>query len=140
MSQKLYLISHVKTEDIGVGRRMMYEHLPDYYKIGIAGDPKHRLSNMQSATPHKLELITTVECDNAKGVERELHGIYRWLKKRGEWFKPSTDLRNSLIGLDELEEDDVRAVHKSKQKGDWKAERSLYVMIHRAREGALDYE
>lgn len=53
-------------------------------KIGIASDPKRRLSQIQTGNPEKL-VILAVFHGNAR-TERELHKRFAARRKSGEWF------------------------------------------------------
>jgi hypothetical protein len=66
----------------------------DNYKIGIADNVDNRLSNLQSANYENLSLIGSVEFDTrfiALVIEQNLHGEYKSLNTRGEWFRFSND-------------------------------------------------
>lgn len=54
------------------------------YKIGQSENPTKRLAQLQTGCPHKLELIASVYSD--KWLERRLHKMFFFSKKRGEWF------------------------------------------------------
>lgn len=55
-------------------------------KVGRSGNPKTRLKQLQTGSPHRLKLLLVVE-DGGSG-ERMLHArLSRWLLKgNGEWF------------------------------------------------------
>lgn len=138
---KIYLASHRRTKDLGTrGFRNIFEYLPDYYKIGIATDPKRRLSGMQTGTPHKLTLESVIETDDAKSVESELHSINSMRHYRGEWFQLPLNMTNSLKGLDYIDSDNIEAVRKYRdyEQPDWKI--SLYVQLMRVRGGEIESE
>jgi hypothetical protein len=132
--KKLYLIGHCEMEP-----RWKYEgipmspavHRPDYHKIGIANNPGHRVSTMRSGTPHKLELITTLESDNAKVVEQRLHGLYRQSKQNGEWFKLTPNAVNSLKALDRIDAQDMTSLPRTQAQ---MLDTGLYVEIMNGRE------
>ena len=56
-------------------------------KVGIARDPKARLSHLQSANPYRLHLLYCFP----GGLESEelLHKLLHKDHMRGEWFLPS---------------------------------------------------
>jgi predicted GIY-YIG superfamily endonuclease len=59
-------------------------------KIGVAEDPKNRISQLQTGNPFRLKLITQIPCDSRKQaeyIERELHYQFRKFHMHGEWFK-----------------------------------------------------
>jgi hypothetical protein len=57
-----------------------------YFKIGVASNPKKRLTDLQCASPHELKLLTTREGD--QGLEQVIHFHFETYRKhvRGEWF------------------------------------------------------
>lgn len=111
MSDKqLYVLGHCEKEPEWKYNDIQLQppvSLPDYYKIGIANDPEQRVSNMSSATPHVLRLITTLESDDAKAVESKLHSIYSKSRQKGEWFNLTSNAVNSLTALDRLDRTDI---------------------------------
>jgi len=137
--KKLYLISHhVLKDESGVGmQRRYYERYADFHKIGVATDPEQRLSNMQSGTPHRLKLITTVECDDAAEVEGHLHSIYSMTRRSGEWFRLTSKTINSLIGLDYLSEDTTKVLRTAAHTDPEWFDYGLYVAAHRVRSGEI---
>tara|TARA_B100000212_G_scaffold305555_1_gene253632 strand:- start:516 stop:821 length:306 start_codon:yes stop_codon:yes gene_type:complete len=67
----LYIIQSDKTGDI---------------KIGRSKDPKRRLKQLQTGSPHKLKLLLVIE---GKGkIEKSLHNRLQQYRSRrnGEWF------------------------------------------------------
>ena len=67
----LYIIQSDKTGDI---------------KIGRSKNPKQRLKQLQTGSPHKLKLLLIVE--NRGDLEKNLHQRLRQYRNRrnGEWF------------------------------------------------------
>lgn len=57
-------------------------------KIGIAGDPRRRLSALQIASPVKLKTEFSAPCDEqtAKKIEARAHSILSGHRQSGEWF------------------------------------------------------
>jgi len=108
----------------------------DYYKIGIAADVQKRLSRLNSGTPHELELTTTLSVDDAGTVERYLHRyVGSFNHDRGEWFRLSINVVNSLRALDHLEGQNVKEVVINSRR--FHRRESFYVRIHRARRDEL---
>jgi hypothetical protein len=136
--QSLYVIAHrekLRQDDpmVDVFGRLKQ---PDYYKIGIATNVEKRLSILSGGTPHELELITTLSVDDAETVERHLHryaGGYD--HDRGEWFRLSINMVNSLRALDHLEGQNVKEVVINSRR--FHRRESFYVRIHRARRNEL---
>lgn len=58
----------------------------DYFKIGIANDPKSRLAQLQTGNPIKLQLVSCYAFEDATPVEKALHQKYSEFRVNGEWF------------------------------------------------------
>lgn len=102
----IYLIAHRETEAAWKSRNISFTPSAkpaDYHKIGVSNDVENRLSMLKSGTPHKLELVTTIESDDPEAVEKELHRIYSFSHQSGEWYKLTSNAINSLIALDEIQ-------------------------------------
>lgn len=102
--QEVYLIAHKEVEyspyrSVTTG----LEYPADFHKIGIATNPETRMSIMSSGTPHELELITTIETNDAKEVEKTLHQFFSMAHHRGEWYKLTQGDVNSLEAIDRIE-------------------------------------
>lgn len=71
----------------------------EFYKIGIGGNPKKRLSQLQVGNPYKIELVafSTVSLLRAERFEGFFHDLLsdNDLRVRGEWFK----LSDKIVGL-----------------------------------------
>jgi hypothetical protein len=64
---------------------------PDYpIKIGIAFDVGRRLRQMQNAQPYPITLLA--EMPGHYLHERVLHGLFKHLHMRGEWFRRDAEL------------------------------------------------
>jgi hypothetical protein len=63
-------------------------------KIGCAGDPESRAAQISTACPVDVSLLGYIEGDFAR--EAELHQIFAHLRKRGEWFEGSDELRHEI--------------------------------------------
>jgi hypothetical protein len=59
-------------------------------KIGVSGDPRRRLADLQRSTPEPLELLAVAQGDHA--VEALLHKVFAPDHVRGEWFRRSETL------------------------------------------------
>jgi len=134
MSEKsVYLIAHQEVEytlyksQTGYSRGMVRP--ASFYKIGIAKDPEGRCSGMNGSTPHDLELVTTIECDDAKHVESELHSMYSRNCVGGEWFKLTSNDVNSFMAIDALESDTISKLRDKwiLEGRDW--DKSLYIEL-----------
>jgi hypothetical protein len=62
----------------------------DFVKIGsTAGNVRERIANLQVANPRRLELIDTIECEDVRAVERQIHNRFFDRLHTGEWFRLS---------------------------------------------------
>lgn len=137
MSKKLYVMAHHQTSS-GIYSRQTNGYA-DYHKIGVATKPRRRMSVMGSGTPHELKLTTTIECDDAEAVESTLHRIYSGNKYKNEWFRLDQNAINSLDALEYLSVETLSDVEKYRRKVGFRPCGSLYVDVHKAREGELRY-
>lgn len=60
-------------------------------KIGIAFDVEYRLSFLNTASPVELTLLFWVDTDEARGLEKSLHHLFKTKRVRGEWFRLTSD-------------------------------------------------
>lgn len=61
----------------------------NFYKIGVGGNLRKRISSIQTGNPYKVELIHAwdfIEEEVAYEIEAELHKKYIKNRKQGEWF------------------------------------------------------
>jgi len=66
-------------------------------KIGIAANADKRLRELQTANPHRLELLGTITGGRSK--EMELHERFHHLRLSGEWFTASAELLEYVAAL-----------------------------------------
>lgn len=69
-------------------------------KIGHTKNVTKRLSELQTGSGSKLRLLHAIDCTSklaAQTVERSLHEIFAYGKRKGEWFTQSSPLR-TIIG------------------------------------------
>lgn len=64
-------------------------------KIGVSADMRNRLSSLQIAHDAELTLLGTTRVYK----ERDLHRKFRFIRLRGEWFKPEPELIRFLRDL-----------------------------------------
>lgn len=59
------------------------------YKVGIASNIKKRISGIQTSNARKVEVVTSIVCENVLEIERKLHDHLSSLRTDGgkEWFK-----------------------------------------------------
>lgn len=56
-------------------------------KVGIALDPKVRLKELQTGSPHPLRIAYSIVTNDASGVEARAHAILSRYHVHLEWFK-----------------------------------------------------
>jgi hypothetical protein len=57
-----------------------------YFKVGISGNVKRRLENLQSGNPHKLYIVRYWKISD-KGIETLVHNVLASYHIRLEWFE-----------------------------------------------------
>jgi hypothetical protein len=57
-----------------------------YHKIGRSNDHGRRAYEIGLQLPEKLEVVHTIETDDAGGIERYWHERFRDRRRNGEWF------------------------------------------------------
>lgn len=62
-----------------------------FYKIGISGNLKSRMSQINSSTPFNIEFITAKKFKDAKSIETQLHHLFEDKRVKGEWFSLNED-------------------------------------------------
>lgn len=63
-----------------------------YYKIGITKNINNRIKSLQTGNPLPLHTVTTIELGElymnlVKDLEKQLHLLFSYCRKYGEWFK-----------------------------------------------------
>lgn len=64
-------------------------------KIGYSASPQARLSNLQTSTHNKLELLAAFEGDMQ--TERQLHQRFAAYRLTGEWFQLAPEIEQFAI-------------------------------------------
>src|SRR5688572_7253664 len=59
-------------------------------KIGFTGDPEIRLEALQTASPHRLEIIGVIR--GGAALEEALHLGFAACRMAGEWFQEAAEL------------------------------------------------
>ncbi len=59
----------------------------DVYKIGHSISVKMRLDQLQTSTPHNLQIYKSYQVDDYINIEKELHLHFMEKNIRGEWFR-----------------------------------------------------
>ncbi|MCV7384403.1 GIY-YIG nuclease family protein [Mycolicibacter longobardus] len=57
-----------------------------FHKIGRSNDHGRRAYEIGLQLPEKLEVVHTIETDDAVGIERYWHERFRERRRNGEWF------------------------------------------------------
>jgi hypothetical protein len=68
------------------------------HKIGVATDPKSRLSTLQTGSPDELRIVHLFETDAAYEVESRAHSYLKDQRIRGEWFEATENTAISMVG------------------------------------------
>jgi hypothetical protein len=94
--------------EAGNGRGSVTEVLPKEWvyfiysgglmKIGYTTDIHRRLIEIKATSGHPVELIAIVP--GGQKFETTLHRMFKSRKTRGEWFRPSPEIRRFLACLD----------------------------------------
>jgi hypothetical protein len=87
-----------------------------YVKIGKTGDEggEKRKKELQTGNPEKIRVLFEMKCVDSRLVEKNLHHVFRWYKRRGEWYEIDKEravyamqlMANLLDGLRQVEHDD----------------------------------
>lgn len=66
----------------------------DYVKIGFSDSPEIRIPHLQTASPHKLSIITIIR--GTLEDEKKWHDDFSTTRVRGEWFQCSRELMSAI--------------------------------------------
>jgi len=72
-------------------------------KIGRTGNPKERLSTLQSSNPKKLKFIKIFS--KRGSYEFKVHDLFKDIRLNGEWFKDDGQIRQFISLLSRNSED-----------------------------------
>lgn len=61
-------------------------HAGDRYKIGMTSNLRKRIGQLQTGTPHPIEIVTIIPAARPAELEAELHARYAAKRVHGEWF------------------------------------------------------
>lgn len=64
-------------------------HSADWFKVGKSNNPEARIVNLQTASPHRVKLVTKYKFETGKMAEQAEAAVHQALRKyrgRGEWF------------------------------------------------------
>jgi hypothetical protein len=76
---------------------LIKDSLSSDYKIGKANNPIKRLSQLQTGSPNKLEIIHIYRSDLATKIEKALHNTYSSYRKEGEWFEIDLSIEQKFL-------------------------------------------
>jgi hypothetical protein len=83
----------------------------EYYKIGLTGDIKSRVSQIQTGNPYPVELIDHFSSFTARKDEDFLHRLFDNVRVRGEWFEiPSIYIERKEIWFKPFESISVKQI------------------------------
>lgn len=88
------------------------EHGP--VKIGYSSDPKKRLDALQIGAAEPVYLRALVA--GAHHEEQALHRKYDEFRLRGEWFNPSDDMLDELMGMPQVDPKSVVPLRRPRKK------------------------
>lgn len=58
-----------------------------YYKIGLSKNPVHRIETIGSKLPFELEILCSINTNDTRRLESELHRKFDDKRLSGEWFR-----------------------------------------------------
>jgi len=64
--------------------------LNEFVKIGFSDDVLKRISQIQTSSPYKIEVMSVIHGDYDK--EKELHKLFKQYRASGEWFYLSEEI------------------------------------------------
>jgi len=91
----------------GTAELYVIDHPDDYQKLGVAGDPSHRVEKISTGTPYQLSLRTTVTAEKPVTTETKLHSILETHHYRREWYDLPERISRRLTELDYLCPDSI---------------------------------
>lgn len=96
-----------------------------HIKIGKAAMPSERLRQLQTGSPHRLEIIGVIDGD----MELELHAKYEGQRCSGEWFEPSDQLLFEAAGNGNTDSDDLAVTVSAVRIGGKKLSKAVIAQI-----------
>lgn len=67
------------------------------YKIGVAGNLRDRIAQMQTSNHALLRLVTSFACHADARMEGCLHDWLQAFRIRGEWFRPEPCVLSAML-------------------------------------------
>lgn len=84
------ITNKIKTNGVvKIGFVYLMHYSKDIYKIGMSAKPQNRLSELSTASPHRLSLECTIHSIDMAQLENELHNRFDHKRIRAEWFRLS---------------------------------------------------
>lgn len=77
--------------------RVYFVEMLGLIKIGFTGAMKHRLRQLQDASPFDVKLICHI--NGSYDLEAKLHATFSGLRVRGEWFRKEPPLLDYIENL-----------------------------------------
>lgn len=68
-------------------------------KIGYTDDLTKRIYSFNNASPYGIEVIGTIETENASRLEKEIHNKLSAFRIRGEWFEITENHAKSIVRM-----------------------------------------
>jgi hypothetical protein len=65
-------------------------------KIGVSANAKRRLFELKSHNSDRLELLKTIDSEDAEKLESNLHKKFKHIHAYGEWFSYNDDLKSFI--------------------------------------------
>lgn len=86
-----------------------------FIKIGYSTDPDHRKLGLQTGSPMKLHLQATMP--GCYKTESGLHEMFSHLRKNGEWFRYTDELKWFIRAVhDNPEQHNIKSLYMESQK------------------------
>ena len=95
---------------------VLYGEGTPYIKIGSGENVAARIASLQTGCPHKLRLLFSVFCDDARGLETLMHDYFAEYRMHGDWFQLPEDTPRNLDLLAFLYSQSTRAVQRDEQQ------------------------
>lgn len=73
-----------------------------HYKIGYSVDPQNRIKHFDTQMPVKVEIVHTIQTDDMRRLEEELHGRFESQRVTGEWFDLGEDDVGFITSIGEM--------------------------------------
>ena len=95
---------------------VLYGDGTSYIKIGSTDNVSTRIASLQTGCPHRLNLLFSVFCDDARGLESLMHTYFAEYHMHGDWFHLPSDTPRILELLAFLYSQSSRTVQREAQQ------------------------